>query len=60
VHDGVEFLLVEETVVPGENQRPITSHRQTLSHNQKEIIPMFLLVWYAECIVTMKVFVSIS
>ena len=26
-------LLVEETEVPGENQRPIVSHRQTLSHN---------------------------
>ena len=26
-------LLVEETEVPGENQRPVVSHRQTLSHN---------------------------
>ena len=26
-------ILMEETGVPGENQRPITSHRQTLSHN---------------------------
>ena len=26
-------LLVEETVVPGENHRPVASHRQTLSHN---------------------------
>jgi hypothetical protein len=26
-------LLVEETGVPGENHRPIASHRQTLSHN---------------------------
>jgi hypothetical protein len=26
-------LLVEETGVPGENHRPATSHRQTLSHN---------------------------
>ena len=26
-------LLVEETGVPGENHRPVTSHRQTLSHN---------------------------
>ena len=26
-------LLVEETEVPGENQRPVASHRQTLSHN---------------------------
>jgi hypothetical protein len=25
--------LVEETTVPGENQRPIASHRQTSSHN---------------------------
>ena len=26
-------LLVEKTVGPGENHRPVTSHRQTLSHN---------------------------
>ena len=26
-------LLMEETGVPGENHRPATSHRQTLSHN---------------------------
>ena len=26
-------LLMEETGVPGENHRPVTSHRQTLSHN---------------------------
>ena len=26
-------LLVEETGVPGENHRPIASHRQTLPHN---------------------------
>jgi hypothetical protein len=26
-------LLVEETGVPAENHRPVTSHRQTLSHN---------------------------
>jgi hypothetical protein len=26
-------LLVEETGVPGENHRPVASHRQTLSHN---------------------------
>ena len=26
-------LLVEEARVPGENHRPVTSHRQTLSHN---------------------------
>jgi hypothetical protein len=26
-------LLVEETRVPGENQRPVVNHRQTLSHN---------------------------
>jgi hypothetical protein len=25
-------LLVEKTVVPGENHRPVASHRQTLSH----------------------------
>jgi len=26
-------LLVEETGVPGENHRPVASHRQILSHN---------------------------
>jgi hypothetical protein len=26
-------LLKEETVGPGENHRPVASHRQTLSHN---------------------------
>ena len=26
-------LLVEETGVPGENYRPVASHKQTLSHN---------------------------
>jgi hypothetical protein len=26
-------LLVDETVVPGENHRPVASHWQTLSHN---------------------------
>jgi hypothetical protein len=26
-------LLMEETGVPGENHRPATSHRRTLSHN---------------------------
>jgi len=26
-------LLVEETGGPGENHRPVTSHRQTVSHN---------------------------
>jgi len=26
-------LLVDETGRPGENQRPVASHRQTLSHN---------------------------
>jgi hypothetical protein len=27
------ILLVEETGVPGENHRNVTSHRETLSHN---------------------------
>ena len=26
-------LLVDETEGPGENHRPVASHRQTLSHN---------------------------
>jgi hypothetical protein len=32
LYHGSQFL-VEETGVPGENQRPAASHRQTLSHN---------------------------
>ena len=30
---SVLVLLVEETSVPGENHRPVTSHLQTLSYN---------------------------
>ena len=30
---GGQFLLVEETAVPGENHHPVASHWQTLSHN---------------------------
>ena len=33
------FLLVVETGVPRENNRPATSHRQTLSHNFVSMIP---------------------
>jgi hypothetical protein len=29
---GHDIFLVEETVVPEENQRPAASHSQTLSH----------------------------
>ena len=29
----LSVLLVEETGVPGENHRPVTSHWKTLSHN---------------------------
>jgi len=29
----LSVLLVEETGVPGETHRPVTSHWQTLSHN---------------------------
>jgi hypothetical protein len=32
-------LLVEETGVPGENQRPAAGHWQTLSHNVVLSIP---------------------
>ena len=31
--NNISVLLVEETGVPGENHRPVASHRQTLSHN---------------------------
>ena len=33
------ILLVEETRVPGENHRPVTSHLQTLSHNVASSTP---------------------
>jgi len=33
LHRGWSVLLVEETRIPGENHRPVASHRQTLSHN---------------------------
>ena len=32
-------LLVKETGVPGENQRPVASHSQTLSHNVASSTP---------------------
>jgi len=32
-------LLVEETEVPTENNRPVTNHWQTLSHNVVSITP---------------------
>ena len=32
-------LLVEETGGPGENHRPVASHRQTLSHNVASSTP---------------------
>jgi hypothetical protein len=32
-------LLVEETRVPGETHRPVTGHRQTLSHNVASSAP---------------------
>jgi hypothetical protein len=50
-------LLVEETGGPGENQRPVASHGQTLSHNAlhlalTEIVTenttLFLLVYYEQ------------
>jgi hypothetical protein len=31
-------LLVEETVGPGENHRPVASHLQTLSHNVVHLV----------------------
>ena len=33
-------LLEEETKVPGENHRPATGHRQTLSHNVVSSTPL--------------------
>ena len=33
-------LLVDETVVPGENHQPVASHGKTLSHNVVSITPL--------------------
>ena len=33
LYRGVQFYWVEETGVPGENRRPVSSHIKTLSHN---------------------------
>jgi hypothetical protein len=33
-------LLVDETVVPGENHQPVASHGQNLSHNVVSITPL--------------------
>jgi len=38
-------LLVEETGVPGENQRPATSHWQTWSHNVVLSTPRLGVIW---------------
>ena len=37
-------LLVEETEVPEDNHRPVTSHGQTLSHNVVSSTPHSMLV----------------
>jgi len=37
LYRGCPFLLVEETVVPREIHRPVTSHLQTLSHKNFRI-----------------------
>ena len=39
VYRGSQFLLLEEIRVPGENHRPVVSHRQTLSHNVASSTP---------------------
>ena len=46
------FLLMDETGVPGENHRHITSHRQTLSH---QVVSGFELTMY-----TIWVFITIT
>ena len=37
-------LLVEETEVPRENHRPVTSHRQTWSHNVVSSTPHHIII----------------
>ena len=38
-------LLMEETVVPEENHRPVASHWQTLSHNVVSSTPRLSEIW---------------
>ena len=38
--NNISVLLGEETRVPGENNRPATSHWQTLSHNVVSSTPL--------------------
>jgi hypothetical protein len=38
-------LLMEETVVPEENHRPVASHWQTLSHNVVSSTPRPSEIW---------------
>ena len=47
-HGGQFFLLVEETRVPRENHQPVTSHRQTLSHN---VVP----VWHLQTFLVLNI-----
>jgi hypothetical protein len=48
-------LLVEETVVPGENHRPVASHWQTLSHNVVSYFKLrSLVVICTDCISSCK------
>jgi hypothetical protein len=39
LYRGSQFYWWRETGVPGENYRPVTSHRQTLLHNVVLSIP---------------------
>ena len=45
-------LLLEETGVPGENHRPVTSHWQTLSHNVVQSTQCYR--WCTDCIGSCK------
>jgi hypothetical protein len=48
-------LLVQETVVPGENHRPVASHWQTLSHNAESYFKLrSLVVICTDCISSCK------
>jgi hypothetical protein len=38
LYRGDEFYWWRKTRVPGENHRPVVSHRQTLSHNNSYMI----------------------
>ena len=40
----LSVLLMEQTGIPGENHKPVSSHRQTLSHNVVSSTPRLNMI----------------